>query len=294
MTYLYSKMNRRKFVQSALLTGPALGVTGLAAAVVLPLEKRASFMDNNRNPKQQWYELRIYHFANDTQRQLTANYLEQAYLPALNRAGIAAVGVFVETETDAGAPSPAIATQSSGIHKTLLLIPFASLESFVALEEKLARDDVYQKAGEAYLSAPAIAPAYERIESSLLKAFRHMPVMELPEKKSRLFELRCYESPTESAGQKKIEMFNDAGEIDIFRKVGARPVFFGETLIGQRRPNLTYMLCFDDMEAHDARWKAFGANPEWKKISGMPEYSDARLISKITRTFLGPAPFSQV
>ncbi len=87
MAYLYNKMNRRKFVQSALLTSPALGATGLATAVVLPLEKRASFMDYNRNPKQQWYELRVYHFANDTQRQLTANYLEQAYLPALNRAG---------------------------------------------------------------------------------------------------------------------------------------------------------------------------------------------------------------
>ncbi|HEX3935618.1 MAG TPA: NIPSNAP family protein [Puia sp.] len=285
-------MNRRKFVRSALLSGPALGATGLATAAGLPLEKRTSHMDNSRNPKQQWYELRVYHFANDGQRQLTANYLEQAYLPALNRAGSTAVGVFVETDTET--PSPAITTPSAGIRKTFLLIPFASFESFVALEEKLARDDVYQKAGEAYLSAPATAPAYERIESNLLKAFRHMPVMELPEKKSRLFELRCYESPSESAGQKKIEMFNDAGEIDIFKKVGARPVFFGETLIGQRRPNLTYMLCFDDMEAHDAHWKAFGADPEWKKISGMPEYSDARLISKITRTFLAPAPFSQV
>ncbi len=259
MAYLYSKMNRRKFVKAAFLTGPALGATGLAAAAVLSQEKRASFMVNNRNPKQQWYELRVYHFASDTQRELTANYLEQAYLPALNRAGIAAVGVFVETETEteAGTPSPATTAQSSGIHKTLLLIPFASLESFIALEEKLAHDDVYQKAGEAYLSAPATAPAYERIESNLLKAFRHMPVMELPEKKNRLFELRCYESPTESAGQKKIEMFNDAGELDIFRKVGARPVFFGETVIGQRRPNLTYMLCFDDMAAHDARCQSF-------------------------------------
>ncbi|HTI91944.1 MAG TPA: NIPSNAP family protein, partial [Puia sp.] len=105
---------------------------------------------------------------------------------------------------------------------------------------------------------------------------------------------RCYESPTESAGQKKIGMFNDAGEIDIFKKVGARPVFFGETIIGERRPNLTYMLCFDNMEAHDTHWKAFGTDPEWKKISSMPEYSDALLISKITRTFLTPAGYSQI
>src|SRR5260221_13200824 len=96
----------------------------------------------------------------------------------------------------------------------------------------------------------------------------------------------CYESPTESAGQKMIEMFNDAGEIDIFKKIGARPVFFGETIIGERRPNLIYMLCFDNMEAHDTHWKAFGSDPDWKKISSMPEYSDTRLSSKITRTVL--------
>jgi len=146
-------------------------------------------------------------------------------------------------------------------------------------------------AGGAYLAADPAHPAYDRIESSLLKAFSHMPQMEIPEKKDRLFELRCYESPSESAGQKKIEMFNDAGEIDIFKKIGARPVFFGETIIGLRRPNLTYMLCFDNMEGHDARWKAFGSDPEWKKISAIPEYSDAKLISKITRTFLSPTSY---
>ncbi len=69
-----------------------------------------------------------------------------------------------------------------------------------------------------------------------------MPVMEIPAKNERIFELRCYESPSESAGQKKISMFNDAGEIDIFKKVGARPVFFGETIIGERRPSLTYVV----------------------------------------------------
>jgi len=109
-----------------------------------------------------------------------------------------------------------------------------------------------------------------------------------------MFELRCYESPTESAGQKKIEMFNEAGEIDIFKKIGARPVFFGETVIGVQRPNLTYMLCFDNMEAHDTHWKSFVADPEWKKVSAIPEYSNANLISKITSTFLTPTAYSQV
>ena len=252
-------MDRRKFVKSTLLSSPVL-------AGVLPSENATAM----GSKKQQWYELRTYTFASDSQQQLTSAYLEQTYVPALNRAGSKNIGVFNEY-------------QPQGPGKMFVLIPFDSIDAFIALNGKLPYD-----------AAEATHPAYERIESSLLKAFRHMPQMEIPPKKDRLFELRCYESPSQTAGQKKIEMFNDAGEIDIFKKIGARPVFFGETIIGLRQPNLTYMLCFDDMAGHDVCWKAFGSDPEWKKISAIPEYSDARLISKITRTFLSPTNYSQI
>ena len=226
-------------------------------------------MNNSRGATQQWYELRIYTFDTETQRQFTSTWLEQAYLPALSHAGIHNIGVFTESQP------------GSGIPRTFLLIPFDSIEAFAGLDA-------------VYPWAATTAPAYQRIESNLLKAFAHMPTIEVPEKKPRLFELRRYESPTEAAGKKKIEMFNEAGEIDIFKKIGARPVFFGETLIGQYRPNLTYMLTFDDMADHDTRWKAFGADPDWQRIKNIPEYADSRIISKITRTFLQPTPFSQV
>jgi hypothetical protein len=277
-------MNRRKFVQATMLSGVAGGA--------LPLTSSAAFKAS-AHKGQQWYELRTYLFTSDAQRQLTGTYLEQAYLPALNRAGIKDVGVFSEMQPQAATQPPA-AAELPGIAKTFLLIPFDSIESFTTINDKLARDATYLSAGDAYLTAAPSSPAYDRIESSLLRAFVHMPQIEVPEKKERIFELRRYESPTESAGQKKIEMFNQAGEIDIFKKAGARPVFFGETMIGGRRPNLTYMLCFDDMAAHDAHWKAFGSDPEWKRISTMPEYTDAKLISKIVRTFVAPTTYSQV
>jgi hypothetical protein len=276
-------MNRRNFLRSSALAGAAL-----------PL--KSNLMATARSAKQQWYELRTYTFADATQRTLTSTYLESALIPALNRAGCANIGVFAETLPQQGAAAqPATQAQpEAAIAKTYVLIPFNDIDSFTTLNEKLARDKSYTEAAAPYLSAPATAPAYQRIESSFFKAFAHMPHIEVPEKKPRLFELRRYESPTEAAGQKKIEMFNDAGEIDIFKKIGARPVFFGEALIGSNRPNLTYMLTFDDMTDHEARWKAFVADPEWKIVSKKDEYSDARLISKITRTFLSPAPFSQV
>lgn len=228
-----------------------------------------------------WYELRTYHFTNDTQQHLTERYLEQAYLPALNRVGIQPVGVFAET-------------QAQGTARLFLLLPFQNITDFSTLETKLSQDAGYLKAGDAYLNAPAASPAYERFESFLLHAFRHMPAIDVPEKKERLFELRCYESPSEAAGQKKIAMFNDAGEIEIFKRIGARPVFFGETMIGERRPNLIYMLCFDNMEAHDTKWKAFGSDPDWQRLKSREEYSDAKLITRITRTFLTPTAYSQI
>jgi hypothetical protein len=263
-------MNRRHFVRSAIVSGAALGTSPIIAT-----------RENSRGKSQQWYELRTYLFANDAQRQLTDTYLKQALLPALNRVGIDNVGVFAEL-------------QPQGTACLFLLIPYPTPAALPEIAEKLARDTAYASTGAPYLNAPPANPAYDRIDSSLLRAFAHMPGMELPEKKERIFELRRYESPSEAAGLKKIDMFNNAGEIDIFKKVGARPVFFGETMIGGRRPNLTYMLCFDNMEAHDAHWKAFVNDPEWKKISAMPEYSDALLISKIVRTFLTPTPYSQV
>jgi hypothetical protein len=121
-----------------------------------------------------------------------------------------------------------------------------------------------------------------------------MPKMQVPEKKPRIFELRRYEHATEGAGKKKLEMFNDAGEIDIFKKLGFNPVFFGETIIGPLRPNLTYMITFDDMAAHDAHWKAFGGDPAWKKVSAIPDYSDAKLVSRITSIIIVPEESSQI
>jgi len=86
-------------------------------------------------------------------------------------------------------------------------------------------------------------------------------------------------------------MFND-DELPIFYETGLDPVFFGETLIGQHLPQLTYMLTFRDMEERDANWKKFIDHPEWKRVSGLPKYANS--VSNIHRVFLEPTPYSQV
>jgi len=263
-------MKRRSFVKASLVTG--------MAGTILPNISMAS--TKAKKSGREFYELRIYTLKNDTQQKLVEDYFENAAIPALNKLGCKSVGVFTELKPD-------------GQTRIFTLTPYSSLDDFLTVQSKLAEDSDYQTKAAPYLSAPLDAPAYDRIESSLLQAFPGMPKMEVPEKKERFFELRRYESPTEAAGKKKISMFNDGDEIAIFKRIGFHSVFYSETLIGSMRPNLVYMVTFDTMASHDEKWKEFGADPAWVKLRSMPEYPDA-LVSHITSTFIVPTSYSQI
>jgi hypothetical protein len=124
-----------------------------------------------------------------------------------------------------------------------------------------------------------------------------MPKLEVPSfpagGASRMFELRTYESHSRKAHLKKVEMFN-VGEISIFRRTGLTPVFFGQTMIGSRLPNLTYLLGFENAEAREKAWSTFVADDEWKKLRATPGYTDAEIVSNISNVLLRPAPYSQI
>lgn len=262
-------MQRRSFVKSAIIGGAATAM--VPSAVKGAAKKSAS----------EYYELRIYQLKDEVQQQLVEDFLKNAAIPVLSVLGVKHVGVFTEMKP-------------TGQTKLFVLIQYNNIDHFNTVTDQLANDEELLSKGAAYLNAPAKQPAYERIESSLLKAFTHMPSLMAPEKKTRILELRQYQSASEEAGKRKIDMFNNQGEINIFKRLGFNPVFWGETVIGTQRPNLTYMLTFDDMAAKDAHWKAFGSDPEWKKIRSIPENADALLVSKITSTLLVPTEYSQI
>ena len=161
--------------------------------------------------------------------------------------------------------------------------------------EKFEADDTVLKSE--FANVPATDPAYLRMENSLLRAFTGVPRLEIPAqvaaKKARVFELRTYEAHSRKANQKKVEMFN-TGELEIFRRAGLQPVFFGEALVGIKLPSLTYMLVFDDMAARDKNWSAFGGDPAWKKLSTTPGYTNAEILTNITNVFLRPTGYSQI
>jgi hypothetical protein len=88
-------------------------------------------------------------------------------------------------------------------------------------------------------------------------------------------------------------MFNK-GESQIFERLNMRPVFFGETVVGPRQPNLTYMLSFDDLAARDNLWHSFGVDPEWRALSSHPEMKDPEIVANISNAILRPLAFSLI
>lgn len=263
-------MKRRNFLKTS------VAASAVAALADLPLKSAAA------SGARDFYELRAYRLKEGASHDLLDSYLEKAAIPALNRAGAKPIGVFTEQEPKDG-------------EKMWVLITYPSLESFSAAITRVPADADYQKAGAEYLALPKDKPGFERIDSWFLLAFSGMPKIELPpysrERKSRIFELRTYESHGEAKALKKIDMFN-SGEIGVMHEVGLAPVFYGQALIGRDLPHLTYMLSAEDREAHKKHWGGFGAHATWKKMKDDPQYADT--VSKITSRFLAPTAYSQI
>lgn len=228
----------------------------------------------------QYLELRHYEFGSGEKQKVFEDFLGEAAIPALNRLGVRPVGVFKDV------------TDKDGVGLWVLL-PHDTLESVITCNTKMLGDGKFKSAGGVVLNSPMKDPVYKRFTSSLLLGFDKCPKVEVPSKKdSRLFQLRIYESHNAIMAKRKVEMFNTGGEIDLFRVAGLKPVFFGESIIGAKMANLTYMVGFDDIESKDKAWDAFINHPKWKKISSDPYYKDT--VSNITNLVLRPSTSSQI
>lgn len=251
------------------------GASGLAAAGIGNNTAQAAHLPRDL------YELRKYSLESDARREEFEAFMAAAAIPALNRLGLNSVGVFYPSDNTLA---------------VYVLLRHQTAETLLTATKTLFEDEAFLLAGSRFLNAPAESPAYKRCESSLMTAIDGMPRLEKPVSTAnadRIFQLRIYESPSVTTGLKKIEMFN-TGELDIFRKTGLNPVFFGQTLIGPAMPNLTYMLGFEDMEHQKKAWNAFLVHPDWVKMRAIPEYADRRILSGITNVLLRPAGCSQV
>ncbi len=187
-----------------------------------------------------------------------------------------------------------IANDTSADKIIYVIIPFKSLDEMQAQEKLLMKDSVYVHAGKDYITANYQSPPYTRMEKIILTAFELSPQMQLPhlnsDKSNHVYELRSYEISTESYQDNKVKMFNAGGEINIFSKINANAIFYGDVIAGSHMPNLMYLTSFENMADRDEHWKSFSDDDATKKIFALDEYKNN--VSKADIILMHAASYS--
>jgi hypothetical protein len=264
-------MDRRKMI---------IGAATLPAFLTPTAQASEPTPDSTRT----FLEIKTWHLHNsqEDQSKRVSTYLESGLFPALTRAGAKPVAAFANL---IGPDGPYFIT----------ITQYTSLAIMQDVLTKLAADEVHEKASQHLSTDPGLP--FVTLDSSVLHSLPIIPEALIPNdigsRPNRIFELRTYQSQSMTALQKKAAMFN-TGEIAIFQRLGMRPVFIGETIIGSRQPNITYMLSFDNLDGREKHWQQFSADPAWKTLSAPPELKDAAIVANISNVILRPLPFSPI
>jgi hypothetical protein len=251
-------------------------LTAVTGSAFIDLSATAAESPNHFLEIRQW---RLHNTAEEQPKRV-AEYLEKGFGPALERAGAKLAGSF---SNFIGGDGPYYITVAQ----------FRSLAAMGDTLNAMRADEAHKRELQKLSSGQGLP--FVRVESSLLRCFDAMPSVLLDNTSAkaspRIFELRTYESQTFGTLPRKVDMFNH-GEMQIFQRLGMRPVLFGETIVGPKQPNLMYMLSYDDWDARDRLWKEFSSDPEWKKLSGPPDMKDPQIVSNISNVMLKPLAFS--
>jgi hypothetical protein len=272
-------MKRREFL--------AAGGAGLAA-----LTTANALVANPIPIVKQYIEVRKYTVKDADKRKLLVETLDKALLPALNRQGIAPAGVFVPLEKEA----------AYALNVFVVFPHQMPMENITSVNTKLLADAEYRKAAAPIFETNSKDPVYTACETYLLNSFPSMPALETPQlgatktplhtMPDRVFEWRLYRSFNIERNAAKIKMFDEGGELPVFREVGLNPIFFGDVLAGNKLPALMYMVGCPSLEAHAEAWRLFGQHPKWREIRNLPEYADT--ATEIDKVVLKPSPGSGI
>lgn len=79
----------------------------------------------------------------------------------------------------------------------------------------------------------------------------------------------------------------------LWDKHGIRQAGFFTTVIGENNNRLTYFLAWDSLAEREAKWAAFGKDPDWHKARDDSK-RDGQIISNLSSQILAPTAFSSV
>lgn len=229
--------------------------------------------------KTRYYVLNQYFLKNGTQMPRLAEWLSKSWLPELNKVH---AGPKLVLEALVAPHMPQVAT----------ITGYSSIEEAHAIERRVEASAASAMA--AWENAPE--QPTEHYSSTLLEATAYSPEItprKEPPKTPRIFELRVYHSPS----HRQLAALHDrfAGpEIRIFHRVGVHPLLYSSTVYGPQKPNLVYVIPFDDLAAREKAWNAFGADPEWVKVRAESIEKHGQISSVIQIALYRAAAYSPI
>ena len=109
---------------------------------------------------------------------------------------------------------------------------------------------------------------------------------------NRVFEMRTYIAPPGKLTELHAR-FRDH-TMRIFQKHGMQSIGYWQPQDAPDSQNtLIYIIAHKSREAAKASWSAFGADPEWKKVSAESQVN-GRIVEKVVSVFMDPADYSPI
>jgi hypothetical protein len=125
--------------------------------------------------------------------------------------------------------------------------------------------------------------------SHLLDTLRALVAHVLEEGLPVLYELRTYEAAPGKLAALQAR-FRDH-TMPLFERHGLQVVGFWTYAHGGWSNELVYMMAYEDMADRDAKWAAFGADPDWHRARTESE-SGGPLTTRIRSDLLRPTDYS--
>ena len=144
--------------------------------------------------QREFYELRTYELYQSSNFKDFNTYFEDYLIPTLNKKGINNIGVFREASMDLP-------------RKMYVLIPYPNITVYQSVSRSIKGDP--NNADASVKLNKKNSPMFNRYSTSLYDAFEGMPNLVTPNAENRFFELRTYESHSEDAFRRKVNMFNE-------------------------------------------------------------------------------------
>jgi NIPSNAP len=111
--------------------------------------------------------------------------------------------------------------------------------------------------------------------------------------KDRVFEMRTYYT-LEGRLPALNKRFREH-TCELFKKHGIENIGYWTPVNEKDGKNekLVYLLAYPSLEAREASWKAFQADPEWKKAQAESE-KDGKIVKKVESVYLNPTDYSSI